>query len=505
MSVARGFARSARGLIGPGVGVALLTMGAPHVTAQCQPVWSGLQGGGSGSVEALAAFDPDGPGGAPKRLVAGGGLWAIGASRVLLIGQWDGAAWAPVASGLTPTTPLNGWVQSLLPVSPDPASPIQPGLYAGGRFNGAGPVPVSNLARWDGIDWFDVGGGVISSVPNIATYVIATRLFDEDGPGPGAPALFVGGAFDRAGAVPIDALARWNGQNWSQVGGPLTSGVPNTRPTVSALEVFDDDGPGPRPPALYVGGGFLYAGGTLVRHIARWDGVSWELLGEGISSGPVKSLCVFDEDGPGPMKPALFVGGVFAFAGGQPLPYLARWDGQKWTSVGGGINSTVLAMTVYDDDGPGPRPPALYAGGFFTHVGATEVNRIARWDGQSWSPLGSGVSGYGVGTQVMSLAVFDEDGPGPNPGGLYVGGLFYYAGGVWGKHVARWGCPIPVCYSNCNGDAARSGGGLLNIADFGCFQNAFALLTPYADCNQDGVNTIADFACFQTRFANGCP
>ncbi len=55
------------------------------------------------------------------------------------------------------------------------------------------------------------------------------------------------------------------------------------------------------------------------------------------------------------------------------------------------------------------------------------------------------------------------------------------------------------CYPDCNLS------GNLTIADFGCFQAAFAGGNMYADCNQSGTLTIADFGCFQAAFAAGCP
>jgi hypothetical protein len=54
-----------------------------------------------------------------------------------------------------------------------------------------------------------------------------------------------------------------------------------------------------------------------------------------------------------------------------------------------GTDHDVDALIVHDD-GHGP---ALFAAGWFTRAGAAAVNRIARWDGSSWAPLGSGVSG----------------------------------------------------------------------------------------------------------------
>ncbi len=53
------------------------------------------------------------------------------------------------------------------------------------------------------------------------------------------------------------------------------------------------------------------------------------------------------------------------------------------------------------------------------------------------------------------------------------------------------------CYADCNQS------GTLTIADFGCFQAAFA--TEWCDCNCSGTCTIADYSCFQAAFVQGCP
>ncbi|MCC6660556.1 MAG: hypothetical protein IT437_06680, partial [Phycisphaerales bacterium] len=125
-----------------------------------------------------------------------------------------------------------------------------------------------------------------------------------------------------------------------------------------------------------------------------------------------------------------------------------------------------------------------------------------RGAGHSMNDLGSGLSGGFGGTVGYTLCAWDEDGPGPNPGGLYVGGQFTSAGGVPANYIARWGCPLPPggpCYADCDADGA------LSLPDFACFTAKFALGDAYADCNQDGQRNLADFGCFQTKFALGCP
>ncbi len=69
----------------------------------------------------------------------------------------------------------------------------------------------------------------------------------------------------------------------------------------------------------------------------------------------------------------------------------------------------------------------------------------------------------------------------------------------WGIDNFRVTIYPDVCYPDCN----ASGG--LTIADFGCFQAAFAGGNMYADCNASGTLTIADFGCFQAAFGAGCP
>ncbi|OQB93629.1 MAG: hypothetical protein BWX84_00479 [Verrucomicrobia bacterium ADurb.Bin118] len=66
----------------------------------------------------------------------------------------------------------------------------------------------------------------------------------------------------------------------------------------------------------------------------------------------------------------------------------------------------------------------LYAGGWFTTAGGVAANYIAKWDGSSWSALGSGMN-----NGVSALAMSGSD--------LYVGGWFTTAGGKVSPYLAR--------------------------------------------------------------------
>jgi len=117
---------------------------------------------------------------------------------------------------------------------------------------------------------------------------------------------------------------------------------------------------------------------------------------------------------------AVYVGGCFSHAGGVPANYIARWDGSSWSALGSGLNGYVSAIAVSGSN--------VYAGGTFSQAGGVSAHNIARWNGTSWFALGSGVTG--VDEVVLAIAASGTD--------LYVGGRFYLAGGSYALNIARW-------------------------------------------------------------------
>ena len=68
----------------------------------------------------------------------------------------------------------------------------------------------------------------------------------------------------------------------------------------------------------------------------------------------------------------LYAGGSFTTAGGTTtVNRIAKWNGTSWSALGAGMNNSVQALTI---DASGN----LYAGGSFTTAGGTTVNRIAK-------------------------------------------------------------------------------------------------------------------------------
>jgi hypothetical protein len=122
----------------------------------------------------------------------------------------------------------------------------------------------------------------------------------------------------------------------------------------------------------------------------------------------------------------LYAGGFFTTAGGTAANNIAKWNGTSWSPLGSGIAGTtypyVYALAVSGSN--------LYVGGAFTTAGGTSANYIAKWNGTNWSPLGSGVTRTGSPPYVYALAVAGSN--------LYAGGAFLAAGSTPAYAIAKW-------------------------------------------------------------------
>jgi hypothetical protein len=172
---------------------------------------------------------------------------------------------------------------------------------------------------------------------------------------------------------------------------------------------------------LLAGGYFDTIGGVAAQNVAAWNGATWSALGSGLKIDTAQSdnfymgsMAVYNGE--------LYVAGQFDTAGGQPVHNVAKWDGASWSAVGSGFSGhyyTVHALAVYKG--------SLYAGGYFDSAGGNLVNYIAKWDGNQWSAVDSGINRYGG---IFCLTV--------NNGLLYVGGEFYSAGRESAHNIAVW-------------------------------------------------------------------
>ena len=311
-------------------------------------------------------------------------------------------SWAPLGGGLdtyfTALTTLASGVQALS-VFDDGSGPA---LFAAGSFTGASEAAFHGIAKWNGESWLPLGEGLADN----GTGGMAMAQFEGN--------LVVGGGFTTASGMAARGVARWGASGWSVFGSSVSGAV-------SALALFDD-GTGP---ALYAGGSFVSAGTQTLNRIARWSGSTWEPVGDGFNSD-VRALAVFNEGG----VPALFAGGAFTLSGSTAMTGLAKWNGVAWSPVGGGVMNgaaagVVEALAVHSDAGG----PALFVGGTFTLAGGVSTNRIARWGGTAWSPLGTGLN-----NTAFALTTANVGGT----AALFAGGSFTTAGGITANRVAKW-------------------------------------------------------------------
>jgi trimeric autotransporter adhesin len=423
-------------------------------------VWSSAAPPLTGPARAIASL-PNGD------IVVGGEIYAgttLPANHLLRL---SGASWVALGSG------VNAPVSALQVAA-------NGDLVVAGAFSTAGGVAAAGIARWNGTVWSSIGSGAGTgaAVSRLARSRQGDLVMASSGSlgvarwtgsswvslglpiGPGLPTvstmhrqpngdLVIGGAFLSVSGVPAQRLARWNGQSWSAFGGGTNGRVEALATAANGdlvaggdFDVADGrnahslvrwDGTRLRPLVrgfngtiasmvtlsngdVVVGGSFNQAGDAAANRIARWDGASWSPVGAGFDGigffGIVSALAVLPNG-------ELVAGGSMTTSAGQPVNSLARWDGQTWQPLGGGCDGSVNWMSVLPSGD-------LVVVGSFANVGATPAARIARWDGTSWSPYGSGLTGY-AGTACVD-----------GQGGIVVGGDLTNAGGQPVAGIARW-------------------------------------------------------------------
>ena len=295
-------------------------------------------------------------------------------------------------------------------------------LYAGGAFTNIGGSNCFRIARYDGANWSGMGGGVTQFANANCVAASSNGI------------VYAGGYFTNIGGVNTRAVGKWNGSAWEAMGdysdpnqkglffAPTVNGYVNTICAASNGEV-------------YAGGYFTNTNYRYwLGYVSKWDGAAWTNMQDGFRN--VVNCMVEGQDG------TIYAGGSFTNWGGAisnqyNVSYVSKWDGTAWTNVGLGLNNRLTCMTVAPDG-------TLYAGGWFTNAAPNDsgivspARYVAKWDAanQVWTNVGSGFNNW-----VYALAT------GPD-GTLYAGGAFTNtwdsdtydtnAPLVATKRIARW-------------------------------------------------------------------
>ncbi len=401
--------------------------------------WSSVGGGVGGSSSLVSGGEVATLEFLGNDLYVGGQFNSAGALSALNVAKWNGSNWSALGTGLK-GPPNSRPVNALALLGTD--------LCATGNFTNAGGF-TARVAKWDGANWSSLGainGSGIRAVAgsgsiyicgdfNMANFdtptnVIGNHVIRWDGSswrglpeqsasgthlfvqavGKGSDGLYMGGFFNAVGTTIARRIARWDGANWFALGSGVDGIYNQNSLAVRAIKARNTE--------IFVGGGFVSAGGATVNNIAKWDGANWSPLGYGVDNNVVTIETTTTD---------VYVGGSFTnaydFPGvGYTVNRIARWDGDTgWWPLGTGVNGTV--NTIREQGG------LIYVGGSFTTADGNTANRIGVWDGANWSSLGTG-GANGLNGTVNSIL---PDGP-----DIYVGGSFTAAGGAAARAIARW-------------------------------------------------------------------
>ncbi len=400
---------------------------------------------------AAMAFDASG------KLYAGGDFNYFPGIPANYLSIWNENSWSPLVVGPT--------YKNSVPTVNSLTFDTNGNLYVGGKFDSINGAPATDVATWNGVTWSQVGNGPPGATSNSASY-ISSLTSDSTGN------VYAGGVFFSSnGSFTATTIVKWSGAAWSTLG---ASGVPGILASLacdtkgdlvaaSGGQAYKWDGASAWSPlgsGVSVGSalafdkaGNLYAAGSPTNvpglNVIQWNGSSWTPLASGLFGAPSYSIQALAIDN----ASNLYAGGDFLMPS-VGANNIARWNGHTWAPLGSGVgggSGIAGYVTSLACDGAGN----LYAAGSFTMAGAGGVNNIAKWDGTSWSPMGSGltqqilVDSTAIEPYVNALAL-------DHSGNLYAVGSFAQAGTNASTYIAKAliSGPAPNTLAIANGSAA---------------------------------------------------
>lgn len=451
-------------------------------------------------------------------LMAGGTLTNIGTSGVKGVARQTGTTWRPLCHG------INGEIYDMKPLP-------NGDIIVAGKFSHIGNIDARRIARWDGNQWHPIGTGVDQR----ATYVSSVA------PMPNGD-IVISGSFWSVGGVSATFLARWDGETWSPIGNALGHGrlaalpngnfvstnvyVPNAPIYINGIARWDGQAWNGIPSSfgptgqgaqwgigaiaalpngdILLGGGFGTApNGAVVNGIARWNGTTWLPIGDGLGGsgqggGSVLAILPLPDG-------RIVVGGQFYFSTASGLlRSVAIWNGTTWLPMGTGVTGSSQSEGIIQSLARLPSGDIVAAGDFVV-PGAPECRGIARWNGSAWLPMEAGLGNcrYFDDGHVLCL---DRN------GNLLVGGSFDTAGPQISANLARYAAATPRCVADLdNGSSTGVHDCAVTIDDLLFFLTAFEAGDIAVDLDngtftgvRDGAVTIDDLLFFLVRFEEGC-
>ena len=415
----------------------------------------------SAAVYALAR-GPDG------ELYAGGALADLGGGAGGLA-RWTGTAWIEAAGGVV-NRAFPGVVTAL---TRHAGSLYVAGCFVtvGGMEDAPGAVTSRDVARFDGA-WHVLDDGTQAE---FAPWV-EPRSCGDEGPESvwdvskqamisAGDQLLLAGSFPGVAGTLSQAVVGYDGAAWRTQGAASGLGIGGSIDHIGIAASSCD---------VWGSGQISHVAGLPTRaRVVHFTGDGWQPIADTIPldascpgfavspTGDVALGCmIFPEDGGaigrvyrvtgdhlaqvGPDLPlvqaaAYDATGRLWVAGGADTGFLARLDGETFTTIEDAFDAPVTQLEVVG-------PSDVIAAGSFTRVGAVGASRIARWNGAAWSALGAGLPGMPTalayaGTTVY-VSTFDE-----GSGAFLLGA---YDGSSWKELATPASGITPVSYFNFN-------------------------------------------------------
>jgi hypothetical protein len=227
-------------------------------------------------------------------------LYVVGAFRSVhgdtcnSVAYWDGANWYgmnfPV--DFTNDVPLNFKIIY-----------YKNEFYVGGNcYDNLGGGINNDIARFDGVQWKQVGGGLKGGLSDITDMVVYKNE------------LYVCGYFRKIDGNVGNKIMRWDGVQWKDVGG----GICESYAIATGMIVYEDK--------LYVVGIFDCVGyGLPARDIAVWDGDHWCSFGNSFIDNKISCIGSYNGD--------IYIGGGFTTIDSFPVKFFAKWVGSHSTDT----------------------------------------------------------------------------------------------------------------------------------------------------------------------------
>lgn len=196
-------------------------------------------------------------------------------------------------------------------------------LYAVGGFHYADGHLCNGIAKRVNGQWVNLGS--LASSSSAQPILVDVIKYQGDIYAGGAVSLFPNGE---------NGIIRFNGTTWDSPGGGILGGISS----VLAIAVFQGE--------LYAGGSIYLNAGNAGHMIQKWNGSDWSPVGghlrdhNNATTGAARCLALLPHDD------RLLVAGGFWYAGGVPSEAFAIWDGERWCGYdydwSGGIEDMVF-------------------------------------------------------------------------------------------------------------------------------------------------------------------